>query len=1022
MRFDENTRVKVPATAHFMRLGYEYQSLAHASIDENTNIFINRFKLAIERINGRSFTDVEVEVILKEIHSTLLNHDLGREFYWWLKLPGERVRLIDFDNIENNDFAVCNELIFPVAGRKDLKDSFRPDISILINGIPLGFIEVKPPNNEGGIQQEFKRMIDKRLEVPSHEKFFNMLQLVCFSNNMEYENVDDSAPAEDVKAGSFYTTPNKGKTTFSFFREEESARTLMLQPVTQKQIEGILSDNGYAAAEYSKAEFQTNLKETSPCNAFISSLFDKERLMFLLQYGIMFVKTKVPEKHIMRYPQFFAARQIIKRLETGSKAGIIWHTQGSGKTALAAFANPIIRDYYAAKGITARFFFVVDRLDLLRQASDEFAVRDFHVTKAENREQFMPELNRPLATAISMNAIGEFCCVNIQKFSNEIPEAVNDYESKVQRIFFIDEAHRSYKNTGEFFKNLMLADRDAIYIALTGTPLLSKRERSNLKFGDYIHRYFYDKSIADGYTLRIKRENIDTVAKTEIRRNLQLEDPSTDKRFVMESPDYINALCKFVETDFENFRIQNADNTIGGMIVCSSTTQAKMVHQWFFENAKNLVTGLVITDVENPTQAATNKTNQLSFRNDGYPDILVVHQMLTTGYDVKRLKKMYLLRNAKEHTLLQTISRVNRPYHAPNGRYYQYGYITDFIDIEEEYDRTINQYIKELEDGMDSDGEEEGSLAGLVVSVDDIWEKYERYKDSLLEIVFDITNMEKFVKTVNRFNKETLLSIRRLLNAMKECHTEFLISRAHDKAKKVDIKRLNILIKETQRRIDFINLKNRPSEVLNILSNKAVVEILYEFIKTKVSIINLGLLHGASEYTKQIQDFLDVVSLIQEEVKQSKNPKQTELIALDEYLSRLFEQLEISSLTELEGITDELRTMYEKYKAINAENERLAQRFEGNFAYVATYQGLLQANPSLDKEEVITLMGVIYDTAKELTGRNTLIMHNRDNFITGIKKNIVVQLVKSGLFKKMQLSKQLDAVLSDTYKNLLVYR
>ena len=102
-----------------------------------------------------------------------------------------RIKLIDFENISNNDFAVVDELPFCITKGTE-EGSFRPDITILINGIPLGFLEVKKPNNNGGIQKEFK-------------KFFNMLQMVSFSNNMEYEEEYD---AEDVKAGSFYTTPN----------------------------------------------------------------------------------------------------------------------------------------------------------------------------------------------------------------------------------------------------------------------------------------------------------------------------------------------------------------------------------------------------------------------------------------------------------------------------------------------------------------------------------------------------------------------------------------------------------------------------------------------------------------------------------------------------------------------------------------------------------------------------------------------------------------------------------------------
>ena len=189
--FNEDTRVKIPATIQFLRIGYHYQSLNNADIDFETKIFINRFKPALEKINGRSFSDGVIKDILMEINSVIKNNDLGKEFYNWLINPLSRIKLIDFENISNNDFAVVDELPFCITKGTE-EGSFRPDITILINGIPLGFLEVKKPNNDGGIQNEFK-------------KFFNMLQMVSFSNNMEYEEEYD---AEDVKAGSFYTTPN----------------------------------------------------------------------------------------------------------------------------------------------------------------------------------------------------------------------------------------------------------------------------------------------------------------------------------------------------------------------------------------------------------------------------------------------------------------------------------------------------------------------------------------------------------------------------------------------------------------------------------------------------------------------------------------------------------------------------------------------------------------------------------------------------------------------------------------------
>ncbi|MDQ7864034.1 DEAD/DEAH box helicase family protein [Peribacillus frigoritolerans] len=98
-----------------------------------------------------------------------------------------------------------------------------------------------------------------------------------------------------------------------------------------------------------------------------------------------------------------------------------------------------------------------------------------NVIEVDNKKEFEKELNKTLSTSLNTDAIGEITVVNIQKFGSEMPEARNDYDANVQRIFIIDEAHRSYKNTGEFFKNLMLVDDNSVLIALTGTPLLSKK-------------------------------------------------------------------------------------------------------------------------------------------------------------------------------------------------------------------------------------------------------------------------------------------------------------------------------------------------------------------------------------------------------------------------------------------------------------------------------------------------------------------------------------------------------------------
>ena len=1015
-RFDENTRVKFPATVQFMRLGYEYQSLKDIDLHPETRIALNRFKPAIERINGRKFSDDEILALVGDIHTVIKNNDLGKAFHNWLIHPVDRVRLIDFENVDNNDFAVVNELFFGKEGTEDTKEgSFRPDINVFINGLPLAFLEVKKPNNEGGIQEEFNRMLNQRLKKPEYKKFFNLIQVVSFSNNMAYEDDDDSAMAEDIKAGSFYTTPNGQNTTFSFFREEQPKTTGFID-VSMDTIKYLLKDNAYSPIEADTEEFQTNLDMNTPCNSFVTSLFDKERILYFLHYGIMYVSNRVPEKQIMRYPQFFASKALQKRLENGGKSGIIWHTQGSGKTNLAAFSTRILRDYYAKQSTTARFYYVVDRLDLLTQVSGEMTKHGINVVNVNSKKEFEKELNKPISDHISLDTDGEITVVNIQKFQEDMPVAKNDYNARIQRIIFIDEAHRSYKSDGEFFKNLMLVDDDAVYIALTGTPLLSRKERSNLKFGDYIHKYFYDKSIADGYTLRIKKESIDSKARTEIKKNLELENPDPKKADVYESDAYIKALCQFIEKDFDYFRLLNSDQTIGGMIVCASNPQAKKIKTWFDDNSKFEV-GLVISDEEIPT--AVNKQTQISFKETLKPDMLVVHQMLTTGYDVNRLKKMYLLRNAKEHTLLQTISRVNRPYKNPYGKLYRYGYIVDFVDIEEEYDRTIAMYLKELESEYGG-ADEDFSLTGAVIGPEDINNKYEKYVAELDDMI-DTTNAEKFSKQLTFLTKDALLTIRRLLNGIKTCYTEFKLSRAEQYASKIDIDHIKKLLSLTQLRIGHINLKTEPTNYLSIISNAEVMEVIYEFIKTKVTVLDLSKLVDAMKKVTDSEGYKELgelVSDVQKEIRRNKNHNQIEMVKLDAVMQKLFDSLDISNITE---VNEGLRSVLTEVKRINDENDRISERFGGSYAFVKTYTDALEVHPDIDKEVMARVLEVVHEAVQEITSANMLILQGRENFRANINKKTTAKLIKSGLYDDAELDDWYDDLLYEIYANMKMF-
>jgi len=210
-KFNEDSRVKIPSILHLMRLGYDYLSLKDPSIqwDESTNIFTDIFKNSIAKIN-EDISDFDIEKCYDEVSLSLENEDLGKAFYEKL-INRSGLKLIDFDNFNNNTFNVVTELTY----KKD-DDEFRPDIILLINGMPLFFIEVKKPNNRDGILAEHNR-IKSRFQNKKFRQFVNITQLMVFSNNMEY---DDSSP-EKIE-GAFYASASYKKPIFNYFREEES--------------------------------------------------------------------------------------------------------------------------------------------------------------------------------------------------------------------------------------------------------------------------------------------------------------------------------------------------------------------------------------------------------------------------------------------------------------------------------------------------------------------------------------------------------------------------------------------------------------------------------------------------------------------------------------------------------------------------------------------------------------------------------------------------------------------------------
>ncbi|EDN7582595.1 type I restriction endonuclease subunit R, partial [Listeria monocytogenes] len=362
-KFHELTRVQIPAMAHLTRLSYEYLSLKNLNIDEDTGIITDVFKSQFTRFNPEA--DFENE--FKNIKSELDQDDLGRSFYE--RLTNGEHKLIDFIQPNKNVWQIAAE----VEHERD-DEKFRPDITIFINGLPLVFVEVKQPNviRDGltGIKSESKRTIT-RLKKKAFRRFNNITQLMIFSDNMPYDSTLGQLQ------GAYYTTPNLSNLMFNSFKEQE-ASVFNVTPLDDIKVDCILKDLNKQILKNSR-EFQTNLESTTPTNKILSSLLTKERILFFIQYGLVYVNefdksngSLDIQKHVMRYPQFFATKAIENKLEEGIKKGVIWHTQGSGKTALAYHNIRYLKDVYQKKDIIPHFYFVVDRLDLADQAAEEF--------------------------------------------------------------------------------------------------------------------------------------------------------------------------------------------------------------------------------------------------------------------------------------------------------------------------------------------------------------------------------------------------------------------------------------------------------------------------------------------------------------------------------------------------------------------------------------------------------------------------------------------------------------------------
>lgn len=992
MIFNEDSRVKIPAILHLLRLGYTYIPLTAQVRDEATNLFKDIFLESICRINP-GIDAGEAEMLYNEIRLKLDYDDLGREFYKALTATSG-VKLIDFINFDNNTFHVTTELTC-----KSGDEEFRPDITIVINGMPLAFIEVKKPHNKEGVLAERNR-INARFKNKHFRRFANITQLMVFSNNMEYED----GVIEPVY-GAFYATAAYANLQFNYFREDEDYPVLQkLKTISEAEENVILKDNNLLVIKHSP-EFISNKNEYSPTHRILTSLFSRERLQFILKYAIAYVEEETGlQKHIMRYPQLFATKAIAAKLTEGKRKGIIWHTQGSGKTALTFFNVKHLTDYYQKLNIIPKFYFIVDRLDLLIQSTTEFTNRGLKVKQVQSKQDFVQDL-KVVGAIHNDSGQAEITVVNIQKFSEDATVVkLPDYDINTQRIYILDEAHRSYNPKGNYLANLISSDKNAVIIALTGTPLLrevAKEYDSKLLFGNYFHKYYYNRSIADGYTLRLIREEIEGSFKMEMKEvmeqikvlqgDIKASDVYADRRFAQ-------GMLNYITKDIQDFRDLNQDESLGGMVVCDSSKQAKMLFELFEEQfGKQEVDAEKLPLAAEPTLPYSKRKkegltaalilhdeNDKAIRKDlikayksGKIDVLFVYNMLLTGFDAKRLKKLYLARVIQDHNLLQTLTRVNRPY-----KHYQYGYVVDFADISKAFDRTNDLYFKELQQEL---GDEMEMYSHLFKTEAEIKQEIELIKEVLF--YYDTENRETFSQQIAQLtNKKELMDLVKALRTAKELKNLIAVNGYEGLGELVDFDVLNRLLIEAQNRLDnlnFVESIGNETATQNLL-NTALEDIIFQFIKVGEEELRL-----ADELKEQLRK-------TRETLQQNFDQADPQFVSLKEELERIFKKKNLTETTQNDMVENMhlLRKIYDRAKELNRKNALLRAKYENDEKYSRIHKRLIEKGELSAKEMQLhrALMQVKHEVDKKLESQEDLLKN--EAFFTQYVMQLVVQEFK----------------------------
>lgn len=699
-----------PALALFEAMGYTYISPADCDKQRGSRYHVllrDILRGQLRRLNRYVYAGAENEFSAANIERAMEDLDepltdglvrtsekiydallLGKSYPETIgdgKMLSFNLKYIDWDNPQNNVFHVTEE--FAVDSR-DRQHNARPDIVLFINGIPFAVIECKAPHIP--VDEAVGQMI-RNQQAAYIPQLFKFAQLVVATNK------------NAVK----YATVGTPKKFWSVWKEQDA-------DWLQTRLKALVPDRMPTEQDRNTV-----------------SLFSRERVFELIRYFILF---DANVKKVCRYQQFFAVREIMKTIaesdEHGNRrSGVIWHTQGSGKSlTMVMLAKYILMEL---KDCHPRVVIVTDRKELDAQIAATFAHTRLTPARATSGRHLVELVNSARADVIT-SIINKFNTVERQEVKNPSRDI----------FVLVDESHRS--NYGLMATRMRSVFPNACYIGFTGTPLMKSEKNTMARFGRLIHKYTIRDGVEDGAIVpliyegrfveqKVDEENIDLWFKQTTRRLTEAQREDLRKKWSsIRRLTSTNARIKRIALDISEHFIEGYKDTGFKAMLATNYKRDAIRYLECFEQFGDLNCAVVISppDMREGVDDVDEGADDLvvSFWNkmmrqygdadcyeeaiknrfcDGEIDILIVCSKLLTGFDAPLCQVLYIDKELKEHGLLQAIARTNRLHEGKD-----YGLIVDYRGLIEKLDTAMDMYS-----GAGLENFDGGDLKGVVVDV-----------------------------------------------------------------------------------------------------------------------------------------------------------------------------------------------------------------------------------------------------------------------------------------------------------------